>query len=121
VRSDQASRWLTEARFAPYLRICGGDHERAVALYVWNAKISAVMMETLHHVEVLLRNAIDAQFTPVDGSVRPRDTWLEDATILNSSSRDRVRDHRADLPRRQEADARTRGGGSGVRILARAL
>jgi hypothetical protein len=92
LRSDQASRWLTDARFAPYLCICGGDHERAVALYVWNAQISAVMMETLHHVEVLLRNAIDAQFTPVDGSARPRDTWLEDAKILNSSSRDRVRE-----------------------------
>lgn len=92
MRPDQASRWLTDARFAPYQRICGEDHERAVALYVWNTQISAVMMETLHHVEVLLRNAIDARFTPVDGSARPRDTWLEDATILNSSSRDRVRE-----------------------------
>lgn len=107
MRPDQASRWLTDARFAPYLRICSGDHERAVALYVWNAQISAVMMETLHHVEVLLRNAIDAQFTPVNGSARPRDTWLEDPAILNSSSRDRVHETIGRISR--EGKAPTRG------------
>lgn len=106
LRSDQASRWLTDARFAPYLRICGGNHERAVALYVWNAQVSAVMMETLHHVEVLLRNAIDAQFTPVDGSARPRDSWLEDTTILNSASRDRVRETIGRISRRTDAHSR---------------
>lgn len=90
MRPEQASRWLTDPRFAPYLRSTDGDHDAAVALYVWNARISSVMMETLHHVEVLLRNAIDAQFTPIDPSARPRDTWLEDASILNAASRKKV-------------------------------
>ena len=53
--SSQATAWLTDARFAPYLSEAGGDHERAVALYVWNAHVSAAVFETLHHVEVLLR------------------------------------------------------------------
>jgi hypothetical protein len=61
-------------RFAPYLDEAGGDHDAAAALYVWNARVSATMFETLHHVEVLLRNAVDARFDPVDAAAEPRDT-----------------------------------------------
>lgn len=50
------------------------------------------MLETLHHVEVLLRNAVDAQFLPVDGSVLANMTWLGDVSILNDASRQRVRE-----------------------------
>ena len=46
------------ARFEPYLAEAGGDHERAIALYVWNARVSAAMFETLHHVEVALLPAL---------------------------------------------------------------
>jgi len=41
----------------------------------------------LHHVEALLRNAIDAQFAPVDAGAAPRDTWLDDSAILTPESR----------------------------------
>jgi hypothetical protein len=44
----------------------------------------------LHHVEVLLRNAIDGQFAPVDASAAPSATWLGDPAILNEASRRRV-------------------------------
>jgi hypothetical protein len=90
VKPAQATSWLTDARFAPYLTAAGGDHETAVARYVWNARISAAMFETLHHVEVLLRNAIDAQFPPVNPADAPRHTSLEDATMLSEESRKRV-------------------------------
>ncbi len=83
----QAEQWITEARFAPYLEEAGGDHDTAVALYVWNARVSAAAFETLHHVEVLLRNAIDAQFAPLDPSAVPNETWLQDPSILNERSR----------------------------------
>jgi len=107
MRPEQASRWLTDARFTPYLRSCDGDHERAVALYVWNAQISSVMMETLHHLEVLLRNVIDAQFTPVDPSATPRDTWLQDSALLNIAARTRVHETIGRITR--EGKAPTRG------------
>lgn len=48
------------------------------------------MFETLHHVEVILRNAIDAQFEPVVVSAAPTATWLYDPKILNDKSRRRV-------------------------------
>ena len=32
---------LSTARMTPYLSACGGDWERAVDLYDWNAKVSA--------------------------------------------------------------------------------
>jgi hypothetical protein len=92
MNSSQAAAWLTDARFAPYRSEAGGDHEHAVALYVWNAQVSAAVFETVHHVEVLLRNTIDAQFAPVIAAAQPSETWLEDPAILNVDSRKRVRE-----------------------------
>jgi len=90
VHSSQATKWITQARFAPYLAQARGDHETAVAFYVWNARISAAMFETLHHVEVIARNAIDEQFAPLDASAAPDATWLRDPGILNEASLRRV-------------------------------
>jgi hypothetical protein len=87
---SQASTWITEPRFAPYLRAAESDHELALALYVWNAQISAAALETLHHVEVLLRNTVDAQFQPLDHAAAPQTTWLEDPSLLTTKSRERV-------------------------------
>lgn len=95
-------------RFAPYLDEMDGDHERAVALYIWNAHISAAMFETLHHVEVPLRNAIDWQFAPVDAAASPGETWLEDPSILNERSRQRVRETIARIRREHQTPTRGR-------------
>jgi hypothetical protein len=92
MKREQAKRWITGARFEPYLADAAGNHELAVALYVWNARVSAAMFETLHHVEVTLRNAIDAQFEPFAASAPPLDTWLMDPAILNEAARRRVED-----------------------------
>jgi hypothetical protein len=59
---DQIAPWVGEQRFQRYLDARDGQHERAVALYVWNARVSAAFLEVLSHLEVLLRNAIDRQF-----------------------------------------------------------
>ena len=90
MQPTQATTWITEARFAPYLEEADGEPEKALALYIWNARISAAAFETLHHVEVILRNAVDAQFAPLEGSAAPRDTWLENPAVLNDASRQRV-------------------------------
>jgi hypothetical protein len=87
----QTARWISEARFSPYLDEFGGDHAAALELYLWNARISAAAFETLHHVEVLLRNAVDAQFPPMNASAYPTETWLLDPGILNSKSQRHVR------------------------------
>lgn len=107
MQPSQAKKWITEARFAPYVVNSDGDYGGALALYVWNARISAAMFETLHHVEVVLRNAVDSQFAPVEAGAAPRETWLEDPEILNDASRRRVRETIARISR--EGKAPTRG------------
>lgn len=107
MQPSQAIKWITPARFAPYLEEAGGEHNGAIALYIWNARISAAAFETLHHVEVILRNAVDAQFTPVDGSAAPRDTWLENPAVLNDASRQRVHETISRISR--EGKTPTRG------------
>ncbi len=107
MQPTQAEKWITEARFAPYVAKTDGDHDKAVALYVWNARISAAMFETLHHVEVILRNAIDSRFAPVDAAAPPRETWLADPAVLNEASRQRVHATAARISR--EGKTPTRG------------
>ena len=107
MNSSQATTWLTDARFEPYLEETNGDHEDAVALYVWNARVSAACFETLHHTEVLLRNAIDAQFAPVIAAAAPAETWLEDHKILNAHARNRVGETIARI--RKDGKTPTRG------------
>lgn len=40
MQPTQATTWITEARSAPYLEEAGGEDEKALALYVWNARRS---------------------------------------------------------------------------------
>ncbi len=108
MKPTQATRWITEARFAPYLAEANDDHERAIALYVWNARVSAAMFETLHHVEVALRNAIDAQFAPVVASAAVSSTWLHDPAILNDTSRRRVEETVSRIEREGSVPTRAR-------------
>jgi hypothetical protein len=107
MQPSQAEKWITEARFAPYIATTNGEHDLAVSLYVWNARISAAMFETLHHVEVILRNAIDSQFAPVETADPPQETWLADPAILNEASRQRAHATAARISR--EGKTPTRG------------
>lgn len=52
-------RWLSRPRFAVYLSAASGDPALALALYDWNAEMSAALLRDLAHVEVGLRNAYD--------------------------------------------------------------
>jgi hypothetical protein len=65
------------------------------------------MFETLHHVEVALRNAIDAQFEPVLASAEPPAMWLCDPAILNERSLQLVDEPIARI--KQERHMPTRG------------
>ncbi|WP_334122305.1 hypothetical protein [Glutamicibacter sp.] len=51
------------ARLKHYLTECGGDQDQAKLLYEWNSDVSAAFWESLGHLEVGLRNAIDRQMS----------------------------------------------------------
>lgn len=62
MNSDWITAWLSEDRFAPYLRLCDGNPERALTLYDWNAKLSSALMRDISHFEIALRNTYDRVF-----------------------------------------------------------
>ena len=77
---------LSAARMAPYLSACGGDWERAVELYDWNAKVSSAFFESIHYLEVGLRNVMDQAISSVFGGA-----WLSTASpVLTDRSRKAV-------------------------------
>lgn len=51
-------QWLSVPRHAVYLA-AAGNAERALALYEWNAQLSAALHRDLAHLEIGLRNAYD--------------------------------------------------------------
>ncbi len=51
------------ARLKHYLNECGGHQNQAILLFNWNSDISAAFWESLGHLEVGLRNAIDRQMS----------------------------------------------------------
>jgi hypothetical protein len=57
---DWVEAWLSRPRFSVYLAAADSDRTRALALYEWNAQISAALLHDLAHLEVGLRNAYDA-------------------------------------------------------------
>lgn len=94
ISPDQITAWISDARFRAFLEESEGDHDQAVALYRWNAKVSAAFLEVLFHLEVLLRNAIDRQFPTAPGddllSICRPEVWLCDPALLTHESRERV-------------------------------
>lgn len=66
-------RWLSSPRYERYLRTAGGDHDRAVALYLWNSRVAAAAIADVGHLEVALRNAYDRELVAVypDWTVDP--------------------------------------------------
>lgn len=60
--ADRLSAGLSADRFATY-HACTGDEKKALALYEWNAAISAAFWIDLGHCEVLLRNCLHDRLT----------------------------------------------------------
>lgn len=88
----EAAAWLSDARSAPFLDSVGGDHDKAVELYEWNARLGSACFTSIHHFEVLLRNAIDAQLGAGQPQTPVYETWLYDFTILRSNGIKKVMD-----------------------------
>lgn len=78
---EQAGAWIAPARLAFFLEAADGEHRSAVALYVWHARLSSACGEVIHHVEVLVRNAIHQRLK----AAQPGDglhSWLVDPEVL---------------------------------------
>ena len=54
----QVEQWFSEPRMSTYRR-----YRDPEAVYVWNTRLSKPYLEDIQHVEVLLRNRIDAQLS----------------------------------------------------------
>ena len=68
---------------APYLRASGGEWGTALALYDANARVSAAFFESIHYLEVGLRNAINDAVT-----ARLDPEWLTTGSpVLTANSR----------------------------------
>lgn len=96
MKPEQAAKWLSQPRFQNFLTASEDDHDTAVALYLWNAEISSAFLSILHHVEVLLRNAIDREFPQSNPehavSICNSNVWLTDPEILGDLGREKVND-----------------------------
>lgn len=82
----EIERWIAEPRFRTFLEAADGDAARAMELYDWNVYASAVFLETISYGEVMLRNAIDAQFPPLNHSEPAAQSWLADSALMSERS-----------------------------------
>lgn len=55
--------WLSQPRYDRYLKAAGGDPDRVLPLYQWNAAVSAAALHDLAALEIGLRNAYDRALT----------------------------------------------------------
>lgn len=84
---DQLRPTLSPDRLGTYLTAAGFDGERALRLYVWNAKIGESFHFAIQGVEVGLRNCINTALC-----VRFGGDWWKDGTFLGKLDHERKKD-----------------------------
>jgi len=80
--SQQVAAWISTSRFSPFMDAAGQDRARAVTLYEWHGELAAACFGTMHHFEVLVRNAIDAELGKGHPDTPLTHTWLLDFDVL---------------------------------------
>lgn len=91
---------LSRPRLHPYLAASAGDPAAALRLYGWNSEISGAFYESLHYVEIGLRNAMDRQLARWAGQIGARQPWYVDRRVsLTVTSRRKVADARQNATR----------------------
>ena len=84
-------RHLSAPRLATYVRATGGDLDRAVQLYLWNAAVAGALWEVLGHVEVVLRNVLHNALTARHQRLGRAGQWYDDpAQELAQHARDDI-------------------------------
>jgi hypothetical protein len=89
--SAQAQAWhpatlqklLSTDRLQSYLNVCGNDLAQALELYAWNLKASAAIIELAAMVEVVTRNALDAQLAVMP---QRRGDWIDAIQLDNQGA-----------------------------------
>jgi hypothetical protein len=79
---------LSEARMGTYVAAVRGSQDSdtsALALYAWNAQVSAALLVPLHICEVVLRNAVSEAIEAIYGSRWPWSTGFEQSLPAPSS------------------------------------
>jgi hypothetical protein len=99
---------VTAERLGSYVRARGGDLSDAFALYEWNMRAAASVMELTSMVEVLARNAIDRELRDWAHQRRAGATWLDVAPLDQQGSADlqKARDRATRRGRRPEVHGR---------------
>jgi hypothetical protein len=92
--------YLSAERLAPYQLATGGDPEKALRLYEWNAQVGAAFLEILGHLEIVLRNALDRQLQAWHTAQRRPDRWYDDPRgVLDDHRREDISTARERLQR----------------------
>lgn len=71
-------RHFSTPRLRPYLQRASGNQSHALELYRWNSALAAAFFVDLGHLEVGLRNAVDARMTARHRLRGLPGTWLDD-------------------------------------------
>lgn len=114
VKSEELAtleRRFSAERLAPYRAVCDGDLAAAMALYQWNAEVSAALGTTLGHLEVLLRNALHHELTAWSTRQHGEARWYLDSgqVFFTEAHQDISKARsRATFQGRQETQARNR-------------
>ena len=79
-------RFVSEARFAPYLEVCNGNASLGFDLYAWNLELGASFYAPLAILEVTVRNAIHRELIALFGVSWHRDARFQSigVHILNA-------------------------------------
>jgi len=76
--NDRLEHLLGRERLGVCVHACDGSIDRAVALYRWNATVSAALWEPLAHLEVALRNAMSNCLDERHRRAGRVGSWLDD-------------------------------------------
>jgi len=106
MESERTAEWISASRLAPFLEAADGNLDAALALYHWHARVAAACFLTMHHLEVLVRNAIDGELGKEHPDEPLTQTWLMDFDVLRP---DAVKQVIVAVERLQKGKAITRG------------
>lgn len=99
---------VTAERLGSYLRASGGDIADAFALYEWNMRAAASVMELTSMVEVLARNALDRELRDWAHRRHGGASWFDVAPLDRQGAADvqKARDRATRRGRRPEVHGR---------------
>ncbi|WP_230595487.1 hypothetical protein [Rhodococcoides fascians] len=81
---------VTRQRLSSYLAASGGDVDAAIALYDWNIEASGAVLSLVSIVEVMARNALDAQLSGWSQRVHGTPEWFDHVPLDPRGRRDVV-------------------------------